>query len=70
MNIHASASNLHEAVKQLSAAWVQTRNYWRDAKSLEFEARFLEQLPNDAARAVAVMGEIEVLLKKVRKDCE
>jgi hypothetical protein len=70
MNIAGSANNLHEAVKVLSAAWQQTRNDWRDVKALEFEARFLEHLPNDAARAVAVMAEIDVLLKKVRSDCE
>ncbi len=70
MNISASANNLHEAMKQLSAAWHQARNDWRDTKALEFEARYLEHLPNDVARAVSVMEEIDVLLKKVRSDCE
>jgi len=69
-NIHGCASNLHEAVKNLLVAWEQTRNSWRDVKSQQFEQRFLETLPNDAARAVSVMGEIELLIKKVRRDCE
>jgi len=69
-NVQACASNLHEAVKGLMAAWDQTRTYWRDVKSEEFQAAYLNNLPNDAARAVAVMAEIEALLKKVRKDCE
>jgi hypothetical protein len=70
MNIAGSANNLHEATKKLNAAWEQTKAHWRDVKSVEFEARYLEHLPIDAARAVAVMNEIEVLLKKVRSDCE
>jgi hypothetical protein len=70
MNIAVSANNLHEATKKLAAAWEQTKAYWRDVKSIEFEARYLEHLPNDAARAVAVMAEIDALLKKVRSDCE
>lgn len=70
MSIAGSANNLHEAVKNLKASWQQTKASWRDVKSLEFEARFLENLPIDAARAVAVMAEIDALLKKVRSDCE
>jgi hypothetical protein len=70
MNIAGSANNLQEATKKLLAAWEQTRTYWRDVKSEEFAARFLEHLPNDAGRAVSVMEEIDLLLKKVRRDCE
>lgn len=69
-NLAGCANNLHEATKKLSAAWQQTRAYWRDVKSEEFEARFLEHLPNDAARATSVIEEIDALLKKVRRDCE
>jgi hypothetical protein len=69
-NIHGCASNLHEGVKNLMMAWTQTRNAWRDIKAQEFEQAYLESLPGDAARAVAVMGEIDALLKKVRQDCE
>ena len=70
MSVGTSANNLHEAVKKLSGAWQQARDHWRDVKATEFEERFLANLPNDAARAVAVIAEIELLLKKVRQDCE
>lgn len=70
VNVHGSASNLHEAVKNLLTAWSEAKNYWRDVKSQEFEAAYLDNLPNDAARAVTVINEIDALLKKVRRDCE
>lgn len=69
-NVQGSASNLHEAVKNLLTAWSEAKNCWRDVKSQEFEATYLDNLPNDAARAVTVINEIDALLKKVRRDCE
>jgi hypothetical protein len=65
-----SASNLQQAMKGIGAAWEQTRAQWRDVKAQEFERQYLERLPHDVARAITVMEEISVLLKKIRDDCE
>jgi hypothetical protein len=65
-----SASNLQEAMKGIGAAWEHTRSQWRDAKAQEFERQYLERLPSDMARAITVMEEISVLLKKIHDDCE
>jgi len=70
MNVRGSASALALAVKELSLEWQRTKPYWRDVKSLEFEHKYLEDLPHLASRAIEVIGEIELLLKKVRSDCE
>ncbi len=70
VNLGGSANNLLQAVKELRLSWDATREHWRDVKSLEFERKFLEPLPGDAARAIAVMEEISVLLKKIHDDCE
>ena len=70
MSARVSASNLVQAVKELSIDWQQTREHWRDAKSLEFERQYLEALPQHISRATAVMQEIDALLRKVRADCE
>ena len=70
MNLRSSASNLTQAVKNLSVQWQQARGYWRDAKSMEFEERYLEPLPNLAARASAVIEEIDAVLRKIKADCE
>lgn len=70
MNVRASASNLVQAVKELRAEWEQTTESWRDAKAEEFAKTYLEDLPHHIARTAAVMEELDVLLKKVRLDCE
>jgi len=38
------SANLEEAVKKLSAEWQQTRAYWMDAKSREFERDYLDKV--------------------------
>jgi hypothetical protein len=70
MNTRTSAANLAQAMKELSLAWQRTRADWRDAKSIEFDDRYLEVLPQHVARATSAMEEIDNLMKKVRSDCE
>ncbi len=70
MNTRAAASNLGQATKELSIAWQQTRSSWRDAKSAEFESKFLDPLPGYIARAGTALEELDALLRKVKADCE
>ena len=66
----ASASNLVQAAKELKMEWAQTRESWRDLKAQEFERTYLADLPHHLARAASVIEELDVLLRKVRIDCE
>jgi len=70
MSTKGSASNLVQAVKNLAFEWEQTKSYWHDVKSQEFEKTYLQDLPTLATRATSVMEELDNLLKKVRSDCE
>ena len=70
MNTRASAANLVQAVKELSFDWEQTRAYWNDAKSQQFARDYLDQIPEYVMRTRIAMEEIDVLLRKVRSDCE
>ena len=69
-NTRASAANLVQAVKELSFDWEQTRAYWNDAKSQQFARDYLDQVPEYVMRTRIAMEEIDVLLRKVRSDCE
>jgi hypothetical protein len=62
-------STLAAAMQNLNVAWQEVRGHWRDAKALEFEERYLRELPSRTTQAAAVMAEIEKLLKKARNDC-
>ena len=70
MSARVSAANLVQAMKDLSLEWEQTKSYWRDGKSHEFERTYLEHLPREIARATSVIEEIDAVLRKVRSDCE
>ncbi|HET6406613.1 MAG TPA: hypothetical protein VFG14_01940 [Chthoniobacteraceae bacterium] len=70
MNVSGSAANLMQSLKNLKLQWEHTGNYWRDVKRIQFEQKYIEQLPHDVARATVVIKEIADLLKEIRKDCE
>jgi len=54
----------------LSNQWQETRESWQDAKSGEFEHRYLEELLAAVERTVTVIEKIDKLMEKIRKDCE
>jgi hypothetical protein len=70
MNLGGSKGRLNGASKELSRKWDQTKNYWRDAKSREFEHRYLEELFAGVDKSTAIIDKLDELLKKVRSDCE
>lgn len=70
MSTRVSSTNLEEAAKEIQAAWSHTKDYWRDAKALEFERTYLEKLPHLVSQARTVMEEIDSVLRKMRSDCE
>ena len=70
MSAKGSGSNLAQAVKDLSNAWQQTKSFWHDAKSQEFERNYIAVLPGQVTQAMAAIEELDALLNKVRSDCE
>ena len=68
-------ANIKSAIKRIRVAekkQLRNRPVRSSLKTFVGKARRLIDAGqvDDAARAVAVMAEIEALLKKVRKDCE
>ena len=70
MNVKGSASKLSKSTKQLMISWAETKNSWRDGKALEFEAKYLEPLPQAVESAVKVINELDKVLTRIRQDCE
>jgi len=65
-----ASNRLMGLTKELRAEWDQTKQYWNDAKSAEFEKRFLGDLLTDVNQAVNHIETLERILKKIRDDCE
>ena len=65
-----SSNRLTGLTKELRAEWDNTKQYWNDAKSAEFEKRFLDELLTGVNQAVNNIETLERILKKIRDDCE
>ena len=70
MNLSGNRSRLLGLTRDISLQWDETKNFWLDAKSQEFEQRFMTELAAQANRAAGVLEQLDKLLQKVRSDCE
>jgi hypothetical protein len=70
MSLSANRSRLAAISKELLVRWQETRNYWHDTKSKEFDQRYLQELFANVDRTVSVLEKLDEVLNKVRKDCE
>jgi hypothetical protein len=66
----ASGARLETLTKDLRVHWQQTKEYWADDKSREFEHKYLEELFASVDRAVLVIDQLDKLILKIKKDCE
>ncbi|HYG22985.1 MAG TPA: hypothetical protein VEH04_09400 [Verrucomicrobiae bacterium] len=70
MSLAGSKSRLATLTKDLWMQWHETREAWRDAKALEFEKDYMQELFISVDRTITAMEKVDDLLAKVRKDCE
>jgi hypothetical protein len=70
MNLSGNKSRLTGLTREILLRWSETKNFWRDTKSEEFERRFLVELSASVNRTVLIIEKLDALLKKVRSDCE
>ena len=68
MNAHGS--RLSAITKELWLQWQQTRESWLDAKSEEFEHKYLEELMSSVDKTVTVIEDLDKLITKIKSDCE
>jgi len=70
MNPSGIKNRLTSLTKGLATRWDETKNYWKDTKSQEFEQRYLIELFANVDKTVTVLEKLDELLAKVKKDCE
>ncbi len=66
----ASGTRLEALTKDLRVQWQQTKECWADAKSQEFEQKYLMELFTSVDRAVGVIDQLDKLVARIKKDCE
>jgi len=70
MNLSSNGQVIGAATKDLALRFHELQNTWRDAKSGEFEDRFLFHLSSSVDRALPAFEQLQKLLTKAREDCE
>ena len=70
MTLGGYKSRLAAITKELWLKWEDTKGSWRDAKSQEFEQRYLDELLAQVDKNVTVIEKLDALLTKARNDCE
>jgi len=70
MNLSGNKGRLVGLTRDISLRWAETKDHWRDARSEEFERRFMVELSAGVSRTVIILEKLDELLKKVRNDCE
>jgi hypothetical protein len=70
MSTRANGARLQGVTRELISHWQQTKDSWRDAKSVEFERQYLQELLASVDAAVTTIEQLDKLLTKVKKDCE
>ena len=68
--MNANGARLGAITKELCAQWQETKSYWKDAKSAEFEHKYLEELVASVDKTVMVIDQLDKLISRIRKDCE
>ena len=66
----ATSTRLAMITKELLVEWRETREYWKDAKSVEFERKYIDELITSVDSTVTVIEKLDNLMLKIRKDCE
>jgi hypothetical protein len=68
--MNASRARLEALSKELRVQWQQTKEHWSDAKSREFEQKFLQELFITVERSAGAIEQLDRLITKIKKDCE
>jgi hypothetical protein len=70
VNLSAARIRIESLTRDLLRNWDDTRLSWRDAKAQEFEARYLSELASRVEKASAAIDKLDLLLNRIRGDCE
>ena len=70
MNLSGQKSRLTGLTRQIMLDWAETKAHWSDARSREFDSRYMIELLASVDRTAQVVDKLEILLTKVRSDCE
>jgi len=66
----AGGARMLGLTRELLNKWNQSKDSWRDAKALEFEKKFMDELDAIASNASTGMENLERIVRNIRSECE
>jgi len=66
----AVQNGLAAMTREWRAEWDETKQYWNDAKSREFEEHFMTELLPAVSQTINTVESLERVLAKLRQDCQ
>jgi len=70
MSLLGQKSRLTGTTKEIALLWADTRNYWHDAKSQEFDEKYMRELFASVDRTATIIDKLNEVLEKIKSDCE
>lgn len=69
MSLAANRARIGGLTQELLRQWQTTRETWLDAKSDEFERRYIDELRSAVNASSSALEQLERVLNKLRNDC-
>jgi len=70
MNLAANGARVSALTKELNRQWLETHQEWLDAKAMDFEKRYMENLLSNVDTAAVVIEQLHKLVARIRSECE
>ena len=70
MSLEGSEGALSTVYAEFMSSWEASAAYWQDAKRVEFEAEYVDELDALVRTGSSAMTELAALVRQVRRDCE
>ena len=70
MSLRDTANTLTKSTRALKIDWERVQVHWDDRKSREFEETYIAALPDTMVATSQALRELDIILRKIRKDCE
>jgi len=70
MSVYAGRAKLKDAAKVLQTRWNNTRSMWRDNVAMEFEDKHIQPMISSLRKAQEAMERMDMIIARVRRDCE
>ena len=70
MGVYEGRGQLGKGMKELMAAWMETKTAWKDLNADRFEKKHVQPLEMDMRAAMSAMDVMSQLLAAIKRDCE